>query len=395
MQSFDPLFSRRGFLKQSGGAMLAAGGLTILGGRSTSAAQEGIQSWVDAETGHTVRRITPPSLEGTGLYHHQRVFTHDGRWMLFRGRPQGGEWNVYAFDLVDETTHLLTQDGLGGRLISIVPGRNEAVISRDKAYYVLSVPDGTLRKVADIPGDVEFATAPDVTSDGRQLIGVNIEIPDDVRATIDRSDRLWVIKLWKQHLRNTIFSVDLESGEVRERYWMHSWIDHLQCSPSDPELLTYVDQGVMQRTGNGIHVITIDGGNRKTYMGGGHHIWTPDGKYIVHNHEFDEPAPWGYWRWDPFSDERRPLLPKEEWNFHFCANPGCTELVGDGMWSDGYINHYRFDEELNWTKTRLCKRMTDNLRTEDQARFAPDYRSAFFNGKVDGQQAIFQVYFKD
>jgi oligogalacturonide lyase len=334
-----------------------------------------------------VRRVTPAELEASGLYHHQRVFTHDGRWMVFHGKPRGGSAGIYAFDLSDDSIHLLTKDNLGGRLHSIIPGRNEALIQREKAYYVLSVPDGAVRKVADIPGDVEFATAPDVTCDGRYLVGVHIEIPDEVRKTIDRSDRLWVIKFWKQHLKNTIFTVDLQTGEVRERYWLNCWIDHLQCSPTDPELITYVDQGVMQRTGNGIHVMQLDGAGRRSYAGGGHHSWTPDGKTIITNHEFDGPAPWGLWRWDPFSDERRNLLPSTEWNFHFCANPGCTELIGDGMWSDGYINHYRFDESLNWNKTRLCRRMTDNLRTEDQARFAPDYRSVFFNGKPDGGRA--------
>jgi len=148
----------------------------------------------------------------------------------------------------------------------------------------------------------------------------------------------------------------------------------------------------MQRTGNSIHVMRSDGSDRQRVAeGGGHHIWSPDGEFIFYNDEWLNPAPWSYWRWARRTGFREEVLPAGEWNFHFCSTPGGRELVGDGMWNDGFINHYRLPGKGKWSKTRLCKRITDNLRTEDHARFAPDYKSVFFNGNVNGISAIFQV----
>jgi hypothetical protein len=86
------------------------------------------------------------------------------------------------------------------------------------------------------------------------------------------------------------------------------------------------------------------------------------------------------------------VLPPQEWNFHFCVSPDGRSLVGDGNWSDGYINLYHLQGDGRYRKERLCKRVTSKLRTEDMARFAPDGKSVFFNGIVDGARAIFQVF---
>lgn len=395
------LRSRRGFLRTAAGAAFLAGSGGAVFAQTSRPVEAGppvgpldlkggTERWTDEETKRTVRRITPPALNAVGLYHHQRAFTSDGRWMVFRARGPAG-FDVYCYDLRKDRFHRLTEGGRG-QLAGTVPGRNEALVTHSGAYYLVAIPDGILRKVADVPGDITFATAPDLTCDGRFMIGVHIEITDKERAQIDRSDRYWVIKLWKMHLKNRLFTLDLHSGRINEFYWLNSWVDHLQCSPVDPTLFTYVDQGVMQRTGNSVHVMRTDGsGRQRVAEGGGHHIWSPDGDFIFHNDEWLNSAPWSHWRWDSRTGTREEVLPCSEWNFHFCSKPGGRELVGDGMWSDGFINHYRLLEKDKWSKTRLCKRVTKELRTEDQARFAPDYRSVFFNGNVEGISAIFQV----
>lgn len=399
--SEKPTRSRRSLLHGAALSSLTAGaGGVILARRADPAPaspsvgpldlKAGAEHWTDQETSRTVRRITPPALDAAGLYHHQRALTSDGRWMVFRVRGPAG-FDVYCYDLKRENFHRLTEGGRN-QLAGTVPGRNEALIVHNKAYYLVAIPDGTLRKVADAPGDITFATAPDLTSDGRFMVGVHIEMTDKELAQIDRSDRYWVIKLWKMHLKNRLFTVDLQSGQVREFYWLNSWVDHLQCSPVDPTLFTYVDQGVMQRTGNSVHVMRTDGSDRQRVAeGGAHHFWSPDGDFIFHNDEWSHPAPWSHWRWDRRTGSREQVLPASEWNFHFCSKPGGRDLVGDGMWSDGFINHYRLLGKGEWSKTRLCKRVTSHPRTEDQARFAPDYQSVFFNGHVEGVSAIFQV----
>jgi hypothetical protein len=309
--------------------------------------------------------------------------------MLFRGRTGSGA-NLLALDLRSGAISALTDDGRT-RLVGTVPGKSQALVTADGAYHLLDVPEGRSRRVADMPPDQTFATAPDVSADGRFLVGASIEMTDEARK-INRSDRLWVLKLWRLHLKNLLFTVDLQTGARREFYHLRSWVDHLQCSPSEPALFTYVDQGLMQRTGNAIHVMRTDGtGRERVAEGGGHHIWAPDGNAIYYNDEFDHPAPWEYWRWDRRTGQHARLLPREEWNHHFCPSPDGRSLVGDGTADHPYISLYAFGGEGAFRKDRLCRRVTTNPQSEDQARFAPDGASVFFNGDVDGVPAIFQV----
>ena len=210
---------------------------------------------------------------------------------------------------------------------------------------------------------------------------------------IDRSDRLWVLKLWRLDLKNMLFTVDLQTGERKDFFSLRDWVDHLQCSPTDPLLLSYVDQGLMQRTGNAIHVMRTDGTGRECAAeGGAHHIWSPDGNFIFHNDEFSHAAPWEYWRWDRRTRARERVLPREEWNFHFCVSRDSRRLVGDGNADDLHVNLYRLGPQCQYQKERLCRRQTGNPRSENQARFAPDEQSVFFNGDVERIPAVFQVF---
>ncbi len=377
--------SRRSFL---GGLMVVALNCSrgADGGRKFTEAGE----WRDCETGRRVRRVTPPSLPAAGLYHHMRAFTTDGRWMLFSARTKSG-MNVHALDLRDGAIHCLTRDGRA-RLICAVPGRSEALVIAEGAYQLLNIPDGSLRRVAEVPPDQTFATAPDVTADGKQLVATRIEMTDEARK-ISRSEKLWVSRVWRLHLKNILFTLDLQTGERKEFCQLNDWVDHLQCSPTDPTLFNYVDQGgAILDSGNSVRVMRTDGTGRETVaVGGGHHIWSPDGHHIYYNDEAGHAAPWEYWRWDRRTGRREHLLPREEWNYHFCGSLDGRLLVGDGTAANPYINLYHLEGGGNFWKERLCHRIATNMRSENQARFAPDGKSVFFNGDVEGIPAIFRV----
>lgn len=391
--------SRRAFLSAVGLVMacpmqaaLAGSGSQETGGDKkgtmVTARHNQPDEWQDPETGRHVRCVAP-SLRASGLYHHQRAFTSDGRWMLFRVMEKSAT-NIHILDLHSGATRRLTDDGRT-QLYVTVPGKPEALVKIDGAYHLLSVPDGHRRRVAELPPDQTFATAPDITCDGRFIVGACIEMTDEARK-IDRSDRLWVLKVWRLHLKNRLFAINLETGAHQEFYHLWTWVDHLQCSPTDPTLFTYVDQGLMQRTGNGIHVLRTDGtGRERVAEGGGHHIWSADGDAIFYNDEFDHAAPWEYWRWDRRTGQRGRVLPREEWNYHFSPSPDGRSLVGDGTADNPYVNLYALGEGGGYRKERLCRRVTTNPRSEDQARFAPDGKSVFFNGDRDGVPHIFQV----
>lgn len=408
----DPALSRRGLLPLAAIPVLSSFGTSASGQETVETAP--YREWRDPETKLRIRRITSPSLCSIGLYHHQRAFTADGRWMLFFGCAQEKP-GIYALNLESNAVTRLTREAMQvqvsqlrelegnkeaitqqtnssrDRLLGAVIGTSQALLVTRGTYQLLDVPGGERHEIGPAPPDQTFTSTPDVTADASHLVGTYIEMTDAARQ-IQRSDRLWVIRLWKEHLKNTLFTINLKTGERKDFFYVNSWVDHLQCSPTDPALFSYVDQGVMQRTGNGIHVMRTDGGGRRMVAeGGAHHIWSPDGRYIYYNDEYDRRPPWEYFRWDCHSGERQRVLPREEWNFHFCASPDNRYLVGDGNWDDPYINLYRLEPGGGFQKTRLCRRITGNLRTENQARFSPDGRHVYFNGDENGIKAIFEV----
>ena len=372
---------------------LGIGALTLGSGRRLFGAEDGprvkapFEEWTDKETGRRVRRIAPPSLPHAYVaYHHVRAFTADGRWMCFTGKSDLG-MDIYAFDLRTETISRLTHTGQGG-LAGVVARRNEALVLSADAYHLLSVPDGKLRRLTDRPAGDGGNT--DTTADGRYVVAGYMETTEEARKL--RGQPGWVAKLARLNLKYTFFTIDLETGERKDFYWNRTFPDHLQCSPTDPTLFNYIRYSAAERDGGGIWLMRSDGvitESQCAVEGGHHHIWSPDGKYVYY--DFGDGPPWAYWRWHCLTRKTEQVLPPEEWNFHFCVSPDGQSLVGDGNWSDGYINLYHLQGGGKYRKERLCKRVTSKLRTEDQARFAPDGKSVFFNGIVDGARAIFQV----
>jgi len=258
------------------------------------------------------------------------------------------------------------------------------------AYHLLSVPDGKLRRLTDrVVGD---GGNTDTTADGRYVVAGYMETTEEARKL--RGQPGWVAKLARLNLKYTFFTIDLETGERKDFYWNRTFPDHLQCSPTDPTLFNYIRYSAAERDGGGIWLMRTDGlitGSECAVEGGHHHIWSPDGNYVYYDFG-DGRAPWAYWRWHRRIRKTEQVLPPQEWNFHFCVAPDGRSLVGDGNWSDGYINLYHVQGNGRYRKERLCKRVTSKLRTEDMARFAPDGKSVFFNGIVDGARAIFQVF---
>lgn len=375
--------SRRAFLKSTS---LIVAGLGLR--RNVLGAASALKEWRDEETGRRVRRITPTSMTHAYVaYHHVRVFTADGRWMCFTGSSDAGT-DIYAFDLRTETISRLTHTGQAG-LAGVVARRNEAIVLTPDAYHLLSVPEGKLQRLTDRPAGDGGNT--DTTADGRYVVAGYMETTEESRKL--RGQPGWVAKLARLNLKYTFFTIDLETGERKDFYWNRTFPDHLQCSPTDPTLFSYIRYSAAERDGGGIWLMRTDGlitGSECAVEGGHHHIWSPDGNYIYY--DFGDGPPWVYWRWHRRTRKAEQVLPPQEWNFHFCVSPDGHSLVGDGNWSDGYINLYHLEGRGKYHKERLCKRVTSKLRTEDMARFAPDGRSVFFNGIADGARAIFQVF---
>jgi len=122
------------------------------------------KTWIDADTGHRVVRLTEEP-NSASLYFNQNGYTADGRKMVYT-TPEG----VSALDLATRTTKPVVK----GRVQVIVTGHKTQSVYYRKGDEIFSTNVDTLetRRIAKLPARGSVAT---VNADETLLAGTYIE----------------------------------------------------------------------------------------------------------------------------------------------------------------------------------------------------------------------------
>ena len=84
-----------------------------------------------------------------------------------------------------------------------------------------------------------LATAPVPPPPGGYVPGVPMPGHDDYPGKMDM-----MIRRHAQMLPMTIFTINLQTGEVKKLYQTNDWINHFQFSPKDPTLMSFAHEGI-------------------------------------------------------------------------------------------------------------------------------------------------------
>jgi oligogalacturonide lyase len=375
-------------------------------------------SWVDSDTGHRIIRLTrePGS---ASLYFHQNGYTADGRKMIYTTAD-----GISALDLKS----LDSRPVVKGRVRVIVTGRKSQNIyyMKEGAVYSTDADTGATRRIAELPRRGSVAT---VNADETLLAGTYIEgsEPDynpnrpQQPQQLDQppnkgkmmEDRL------AARLPMALFTISTNKGEVKIIHKSTDWLNHLQFSPADPDLLMFCHEGPWHKVER-IWTIRADGTrltkvhNRTMAMEiFGHEFWSPDGKTIW----YDLQTPRGEVFWlagyNIESGERTWYhLERNEWSIHFNASPDGSLFAGDGgdegqvaRARDGkWIYLYRPEVLPNrgiqdkafvnpgvLRAERLVNMSRHQFKLEPNVTFTPDQKWVVFRSNMFGPTYVFAV----
>jgi oligogalacturonide lyase len=416
--------------------------ILVLSACEQAAAASVSAEWIDRATGHRVVRLSDEP--GThSLYFHQNSITPDGRFLIVSG-PSG----ISAIEFATRRRRVLVP----GNDLALFVGRKSGLVyyahtigagvsqQSTPEIFAIAATSGESRRVASIAHGVIGS----INADETLLLGVSAE-RDFAVETGPRDSRFdntyaqtgpdgkplpfaeakeWRLKARAEaRIPMELFTVDLGSGELRTIHRSTDWLNHVQFSPTDPQLLMFCHEGPWHGLDR-IWSMRIGDENpqlvhRRTMNMeiAGHEFFDNSGERIW----YDLQTPRGEVFWlansDPSGRNRQWFhVERNNWSVHYNAAPNGQYLAGDGgdaqmvaHAADGkWIYLFRPETIANVAgiaapnagelirpgslrAERLVNLSAHDYRMEPNVFFTPDSKWVVFRSNMSGAAQVYMV----
>jgi oligogalacturonide lyase len=376
------------------------------------------RSWIDADTGHRIVRLTnePGS---ASLYFNQNGYTADGGKMVYT-TPEG----ISALDLATHSAKSVVT----GKVRVIVTGRKTPNVyyARDNAVYSTNVETGATREIAKLPprGSVATVNADETLMAGTYIEGdgqdYNPNRPQQPQQLVQPANKGQMMEeRLAAHLPMALFTINTKTGETKVLHRATDWLNHLEFSPTDPSLLMFCHEGPWHKVDR-IWTIRTDGSHitllhhrTMTMEIAGHEFWSADGKTIW----YDLQTPRGELFWLAGYDVETGArtwyhLERNEWSIHFNVTRDGKLFCGDGG-DKGQVAHapdgqwiYLFTPQLVADRgtigkdlitpgvlhaEKLVNMAKHQYKLEPNVSFTPDRKWVVFRSNMFGATYAFAV----
>jgi len=225
------------------------------------------------------------------------------------------------------------------------------------------------------------------------------------------------------HLPMQMFVMNTRSGEVKTILRSNDWLNHLQFSPTDPNMLLFCHEGpwhkvdrtwIIRADGTGLTKLHTRTMNMEIE---GHEFWSADGKWVWY--DLQTPKSQVFWvaGYNVETGERRWYnLPIEEWSVHFNVSPDGKLFAGDGGgpnsvarghngqwiylftpaerpdWNDPDLPDSAKMVKTGFFKTeKLVNLSKHDYKLEPNVTFTPDMKWIVFRSNMFGATQVFAV----
>lgn len=296
------------------------------------AADEPPTEWIEPATGHRVVRLSrePGS---SSLYFHQYAYSADGRKLVIT-TPSG-------LSTVNLRTREIEQV-VQGRVGVLVTGRKTGNIYyvRDGGIHATDLDTKTTRQIAKIPfGSGRGGGNITVNADETLLVGIAADPQGKAapRTLPPGGGEGRLGRRWAAGTPLVLYIVDIKTGEAKRIHTSNDWLNHLQCSPTDPGQIMFCHEGpwhYVDRT----WLIRADGtGLTKVHPRtmemeiAGHEFFGQDGKFVWY--DLQTPRSEVFWLagYEIATGKRTWYhLKRQEWSVHFNVSADGKLFAGDG-----------------------------------------------------------------
>jgi oligogalacturonide lyase len=429
--------------------VLLVTGLCLLGAKTASAADATPTEpkpqttmappveWVDPDTGHRVIRLsTEPG--SSSLYFHQNAYTPEGDKLVFQ--TPGGIGMVDLASLGSKPV----------RVEIVVPGVRPIATARKTrdVYFTRGGQrgggnNGVFAANLDTREIREIKNARGTTincDETFSVMAVNAEDPTgktpypEARRTVSQMQRMFPGKKpedltpeqryaaeKEDGLSRRVFNptsmafvfTNLKTGESATNGYQYAWLNHLQFSPIDPNLLLYCHEGTWHEVER-VWTIRTDGSQQRLMHKrtmdmeiAGHEWWSFDGKKVWF--DLQTPRSQDFWIAGVNIDtgkEAHYHIDRDSWGVHFNSSRDNQLFASDGggasqvaystkgMW----INLFRVQPDGTVAHERLANMSKHNYVTgrpggvEPNCSITPDKKWVVFTGQfAPGQRHVYAV----
>lgn len=399
---------------------------------AAAAESEPPTEWIDQQTGHRVIRLsTEPGT--ASLYFHQNSYSPDGKKLVVT--------TEHGISTIDLATRKIAEVAKGDVRI-MVTGRKSGNVyytrqdekdSKARWIYATHMETHKTRKIAKIPrGSLVAVNADETLLLGSWVNGEEIQVgeaprqpqvgPDGQPITYHQARGQRIRQVFEQRLERTIFTVNIASGEIKDVHTAHDWLNHLQFSPTDPNLIMFCHEGPWHEVDR-IWTIRTDGSQltkiheRTMHMEiAGHEFFSADGKTIWY--DLQTPRSEVFWVAGYNLETRQRTwynLTRDQWSIHFNVSPDSTLFAGDGgdeaqvaEAKDGkwiYLFRPKLAENLatgpvskqnlihagHFEAEKLVSMKSHHYRLEPNVTFTPDQKWVVFRSNMHGPTHVYAV----
>jgi oligogalacturonide lyase len=327
-------------------------------------AQDLPREWVDPDTGHRIVQLSAGQGEES-LYFNLYAFTAGGTKMVMSAA--GGNIDVVTLS-TGEIEHVY-QAG-GARIMQA--GRKTGAVFYQKDGYLYSLDPATKqsRQLVKVPehGNIdaincdETLGAGTITESGggrdgqRRAAAAPVILPGgvqqgDIPSQVDKHSMM--DRRLAERIPTTLFTINLQTGEITETLHTTDWTDHEQFSPTDPLLLLYAHEGRQWKVDR-VWLLRVDGHSQPKLVHqrtmrmeiAVHEYWSNDGQWVWY--DLQTPLSEDFWvgGYNVTTGQRIWYhLPPNHWSVHYNTSPDGTLFSGDG--SDPVI-HYAQAKDAKW-----------------------------------------------
>ena len=375
--------------------------------------------WIDKSTGHKIIKLTRREGNNTSFYFHNSPFI--GNKMIFYGTDYlntaqndsvkqetynitAGNKQLYSVDLASLKVERITSQAsaMNGE---ITAPKNKFVYYQVKdSVFETHIETKLTRLVYVFPenfkGNITTLNANETLLAGTWSTDAEKEI---FKKNPGKSSYFNLI--YEAKLPRTLFTINVQSGELVKLFTDSAWLNHVQFSSTDPNLLMFCHEGPWHKVDR-IWTININTKEVKKIHARtmdmeifGHEWFAQDGKTIW----FDLQQPRGVTFFLAGADvktgaERKYKLKRDEWSIHFNTSPDQKLFCGDGgdagqvaKAKDGMWIYLFTPSADSLISKRLVNMKNHNYRLEPNVHFSPDGKWIIFRANFEGNTNVYAV----
>jgi oligogalacturonide lyase len=215
-------------------------------------------------------------------------------------------------------------------------------------------------------------------------------------------------RIYEAHLPHILFTINTRTGELKKIHTENDWTNHVQFSPTDPDLLMFCHEGPWHKVDR-IWTIRLKTGeirlmHKRTVDNeiAGHEFFSPDGKKIYFDWQIPRSQNFYLGAVDVNTlEEKKYQMTRDEWSIHFTVSRDEKLYAGDGGDSgqvakakDGRWIYLFRPEKDHFVSERLVNMKDQYYKLEPNVHFSPDNKWVIFRANFEGKEEVYAVELK-